>query len=1053
MPRLAAAVLGLCLWPAWGQTSKIDASNWGAVVSPVYGTNSGPFGAGPELFAAPNQFGDYFSGVLPNGKIVKPAGVSVQVGMNPLGVALTSDGKYLVTSNNNSRTPGASVLNSNNLSGYSLSVVDTATMKIVSKIAGGKFFVGLQITGTGPYTVWASGGADHQIYLYSLSTAGAIAKGSPASITIAPILPSTAGYVSNYTPDAIFNTNDAAGNKPAVPTNFSRTTGAQLTFPAGSALSPDGRFLYVACNGDNSVAVINTSTAKVVSRVPVGYFPYGVAVSADGQKVAVSNWGITEYKFYKPTYDPATGKLTKIEAPEGNQSAGFWVPATDTKGTHPKTSSVSILRAPDANGAALVAEGAIYQGKALDELYQVGDTHPSAVAVVRGRLYEYLYVAKSNSDAIGIIRLSDNQKLPDVDLSPLQITLADKQPIHGSYPNALAVAPNNKRVYVAEAGINSVAVLDTTDPESPSLVGRIPTGWYPAALTISSDGNTLYVVNSKGVGEDLNTAIDTNAKHRPSGIVSQKGIDSNYIFGTVQKVDLGALTLDNTTVLANNFKTRGYVNTDVVPIGGKASTKIKHVFFILHENKTFDAMLGGMQDHFGSLASTTYNDATGAPYENLQYSRVALNTQMLARKFASAANYYSDSEESDAGHQFATSGTATDYTEKILTVKSGRGLLVTKNMEVENYPEGGYIFNNAARNGVSFKNYGDLTRIAGTDEGNSVPTIQNDPSSGNLGYPQLKEDGVSISAPLKNGGDVDSPTTGMGQSYFLNTPTLAVMGGKNPNGEVRVDRSYPGWNFNISDQRRALRFIADFDRMVKAGAVPQFVYIYQPNDHTGSAVAANAKAVGTTAAQQVADGDVALGMVVNHIMNSPIYYDKETGEGSAIFVTWDDAQATVDHIHPHRTPLLMISPYARPGYVATRHYSTASIVKTEELLLGLPPNNLGDLLATDLRDMFQPMYNGITAEKAPVNRTAKVDPSPEGLKVWGLVKKLDTDGPDQDSKRLGALGRLSMAADDLYAEAAAKGQLKSRHYRSAQSKIYKEAVRVVKSPKPADADD
>jgi YVTN family beta-propeller protein len=1017
----------------------------------VWGTNSGIFQSGPELFAGPNQFGNYYSGVLPNGKVVKPVGISVQVGMNPLGVALTPDGKFLVTSNDNSRSPGASVLNATNISGYSLSVVDTATMKVVSRIAGGRFFVGLQVTGAGPYTVWASGGADHQMYLYTVSNAGAISKGTPAQIAIKPILPATAGYVSNYVPHPSFNTTNSAGNRPAVPTNFSRTTGAQLTFPAGSALSPDGKFLYVACNGDNSVAVIDTATAKVVRQVPVGYFPYGVAVSSDGQKVLVTNWGITEYKFWNPTYDDS-GKLTAIGAPEGNQSEGFYVPATDVDGSRPKTSSVSILRAPNGNGAALMAMGAIYQGKPLDELYQVGDTHPSAVAIVRNPEGEVLYVAKSNSDSIGMIRVRDNQKLADFDLSPIAVTLADGHTLHGAYPNALAVSADGRRVYVAEAGINSVAVLDTTKPEKPQLLGRIPTGWYPTALTVSSDGNALYIVNAKGVGEDINPAIDKGANHRPSGVVSQKGIDSNYIFGTVQKVDLGSLALDNTSVLRNNYAILPSPNTDVVPIGGKGSSKIKHVFFILKENKTFDSLLGSLQSHFGSLAATTYNDVTGAPYQNLQYTRVALNLQALATKFAVAANYYSDSEESDAGHQFTTSGTATDYTEKILAVKSGRGLLVTKNMVVENYPEGGYIFNNAARNGVSFKNYGDLTRIAGTDEGASTPTVMNDPGSGNLGYPLVQEDG-SLSSPLKSGGDVDSPTRGMGQSYFLATPTLAVLGGKNANGESRIDRNYPGWNFNISDQRRALEFIADFDRMVRAGTVPQFLYIYQPNDHTGSAVAPNAKVVGTTAAQQVADGDVALGMVINHIMNSPIYYDAQTGDGSAIFVTWDDAQATVDHIHPHRTPLLVVSPDARPGHVATRHYSTASIVKTEELLLGLPPNNLGDLLATDLRDMFQPMYNGITAEKVPVNRTAKVNPSPEGIKVWSLVAQLDTSGPDQDSKRLGALGRLAMAADDLYDESSAKGQLNTRRYRSAQSKIYKEAVRVVKSPKPPDADD
>jgi hypothetical protein len=230
------------------------------------------------------------------------------------------------------------------------------------------------------------------------------------------------------------------------------------------------------------------------------------------------------------------------------------------------------------------------------------------------------------------------------------------------------------------------------------------------------------------------------------------------------------------------------------------------------------------------------------------------------------------------------------------------------------------------------------------------------------------------------------------------------------------------------------------------------MYIYQPNDHTGTPQAANAGAVqpkGATAAQQVADGDTALGMVVKHIMESPVYYNAQTGEGSAIFVTWDDAQSTLDHIHPHRTPMLVISPYAKPGYSGLKHYSTASIVKTEELLLGLPPNNLGDLFATDLRDMFQPAYNGIKASDVAMTRT-DYKASPESERIWALAQKLDLSGPDQDSRRLGALGRLSMRADELRAEAVQKRQLNSRKYRKAQADLYKEAVAVVNTLKDDD---
>ncbi len=112
-------------------------------------------------------------------------------------------------------------------------------------------------------------------------------------------------------------------------------------------------------------------------------------------------------------------------------------------------------------------------------------------------------------------------------------------------------------------------------------------------------------------------------------------------------------------------------------------------------------------------------------------------------------------------------------------------------------------------------------RIEGTDTGTSAPTSLNDPTSGLVGYPQL-QNATQVTNPLVNLGDVASSTQGLGQSYFLKLPILSILGGNNPNGEPRLDRNYPGYNFNISDQRRALEFIKDFDRMVAAGTLPQF---------------------------------------------------------------------------------------------------------------------------------------------------------------------------------------------------------------------------------------
>ncbi|HEY3414011.1 MAG TPA: bifunctional YncE family protein/alkaline phosphatase family protein [Armatimonadota bacterium] len=1049
---VSAAVDHTALVPPNGGATPISENNWGMVTAPVYGTSESGVYKDAELFAGPAKFhSTYYHGVLPNGRIVKPAGISVQVGMNPLAIRLTPDGRYLVTSNDDERNgsvdspSGKSLRSDVNKGGYSVSVVDAKTMSVVSQIGAGPVFAGLQITGKGPYTVWASGGPSNSIKVFTISPAGVIASGGP-DILIAPILPSDKGYVSNYTPAPAFNTANTDGVRPAVPIGFDRASGAHTTYPAGSALSPDGRFLYVACNGDNSVAVIRTASRKVVRQVPVGYFPYDVAVSADGVTVAVSNWGITEYKFKAPEYDEA-GRLTAIKPLNGNQPDGFYVPTTDTEGKLPKTSSVSVLIAAGGDGARLEASNSVYHGKALDALNQVGDTHPSALAIAKrtaGRKSEnVVFVAKANSDSLGVFVPGAKSRMPDVDLSPVRVSLKDGHPVHGAYPNAIAYSPRDRRLYVAEAGINSVAVLDASNLLRPRLIGRIPTGWYPTGVTISPDGRSLYILNAKGIGEDINPRTPVPSEHNPTGLESFA--DSNYVFGSVQKMDLAGLRLDNTAVLQSNFALHKPADTSVVPAGGKPSSKIDHVFFILHENKTFDSMLGSAGDHFGPYASLAYNNPDGSAYTDRQYTGVSVNTQSLARNFATAVNYYSDSEESDAGHMFASSGTATDYTEKTLLVKRGRGTLVEKNMEPEDYPEGGFIFNNAARHGVSFKDFGDLIRIAGTDEGTSTPTTMGDPPSGLAGFPALAPDASSVSNPLSTVGDVDSPTRGLGQSYFLSLPILAILGGKNANGEDRLDRNYPGYNFNISDQRRAKEFIRDFDRMVANNTLPKFVHIYQPNDHTGGLQAPNKSEVGGAPLQQVADGDVGLGMVVEHIMRSPAYYNAATGKGSAIFVSYDDAQGCLDHIHPHRTPLLVISPYAKPGYAGKRHYVTASIVKTEELLLGLPPNNLGDLFATDLRDMFQSGYNGITADSLHITKVARYDATPEGKRIWKLVDRLDLSGPDRDSYRVARLGRISAQADTWHREAARRNRLGSPAYARLQDRLFGAATRLVAS--------
>ncbi|MBV9852150.1 MAG: hypothetical protein JO250_20990 [Armatimonadetes bacterium] len=1128
----AAAIAMLGLGTATRAQTTVDGTNWGTLTVPVYGSSetsvAGGIYSAAELLTGPMKDADfrlmgrpspYFDAVLPNGKIVTPAGQVAQIGMHPLGSALTPDGQYIVITcddergitGNHSVQPSPTAAN-NLAAGYTITVLRTSDLSVAAQTsynAVGPLFVGIQVVsnGAGGYTIYASGGGSHNVKVLTFTPGTGLTIGTP--IPIAPISPNgtpTNFAVANFTQNDYPENSGTSGGgigsgigfpsgtagAPLTPQNTAQVGSNRLTFPAGSALSPSGRYLYVACNADNSLAVIDTTTNTVIKQIPVGFSPYAVTVSRDGSKVLVTNWGVQQYQFLAPTFD-GSGNVTGLGGvtPGQNISGLFFVPITSTTGTNPQTSSVSVISVPGGDPTRAALLGSIYEGHPLDDRYNVGDTHPSAAAIVRHGLIEVEYVAKANSDGLGLILVNSNHRYADFDLSPLNLNLSNHV-VHGTYPNALAVSPDNTRLYVAEAGLNSVAVLNVSNPLNPVLLGRIPTDWYPTALSVSADGSTLYIINDKGVGEDINANTTPNASGVVANNPTASGIESfsnsNSIFGTLQKVNLSSYTLDNTTVLANNFAVQNPANVDtsVVPIGGPASTKIRHVFFILHENKTFDSMLGN-QTHFGNFASLTINNAAGVSsgtpqntqttiYNVLpaytQFTSIAQNTQLLADTFATAVNYYSDAEESDAGHQFSASGTESDYTEKTLLVKGGRGLLANKNMEPEDYPEGGYIFNNAARNGVSFKDYGALIRVTGTDNGYAEPASVIDPPSGNAGIPVVPE-----TSPVTEvtGSDVTSPTQGLGQSYYLKNPILAILGGSNANGEPHLDPNYPGYNFGISDQSRALEFNKDFDRMVAAGTLPTYLYIYQPNDHSGNPAATSNFPIyggntipGTSPVQNditgaglIADGDTALGLVVRHIMSSPVYYNPADGTGSAIFMTYDDAQSGYDHLDPHRTPMIVISPYAKPAYAGKRHYSTASIVKTEELLMGLPPNNYGDLLATDLRDMFQSTYNGIALDstgKTLINTLNGNAPlgtfiahnykaTPEGLKVWKLSARLDSSSPDQDSYRLSMVTLLSMQADTLHREAARKGHLHATQYKATQARIYRMALRVVNGPK------
>jgi hypothetical protein len=515
-------------------------------------------------------------------------------------------------------------------------------------------------------------------------------------------------------------------------------------------------------------------------------------------------------------------------------------------------------------------------------------------------------------------------------------------------------------------------VIDARDPVHLHRLGLIPTGWYPTALALSPDERELYVANTKGFGHDIGFTGDPTTD-----------ADSNAVWSTLEKIDLASVHLAHSTVatLANTRRVERAKPT--------YPAAIRDVVIVLEENKTFDAMLGDL----GYGPADPQYVSFGAA--------VTPNLHALARRFALAGNIFADAEESDAGHQFVAGGIATAYTERTIYVKSGRRPLVNKNEDPEDYPRAGYIFNALARRGIGYRDYGDLVRVSGYDEGQATDPVADDP--GFLGA-----------------ADTTAPTTNLGGIYAQDVPAPAALAG-------HVDLHYPGWNLRIRDERRAREFVRDFGALARIGREPRYTYIWLPADHGGFGRDI------PPLPEEVADGDRALGIIVQYLSHLPSW------KHTALFVMPDDAQSSRDHVDEYRTYALVVSPFAKRHYVGMRHLSTVSVLKTTEELLHLPPLALGDTLATDMSDFFTPHADPRPYAMLPVaTQTASI----EGARIAALLALTDQSDADADSVRGAQIIALSRDADRL---AAQRYAMRPAVYRRRQAALLARARLVVEA--------
>ncbi len=683
------------------------------------------------------------------------------------------------------------------------------------------------------------------------------------------------------------------------------------SFAANLVLSRAGRFLYVIDQGNWRLVVIDTATRERIASIPTGANPLAMALSQDGKRLYFTNSGLFEYKLiegarkddtlatglhFPPFGYPSKNARAGIRA-EGKRVLGLGN-ENDVRGSSLWTCDISNPTKPVVT-ARLRVGSAIGSGPHA----VVGGAAPSGVIADP----RHVYVTLAHEDAVAVISPDGRSVEKQIPLTPFSdpAFLDGKgRALRGVMP--VGMAQDAQHLYVTEAGINAVALIDK---ESMRVLGHINAGWHPTAAGLSPDQKTLYVVNTKGKGAGPN-----------GGKTFQPDHGGPYI----GELELGSISVIPLPVDASNTTAAVLENNKAALAANEKLAPLKHVFFIIRENRTFDEVLGDLPAADGDPALARFGLHGWTEEEpKLKDVSVTPNAHALATRLATSDKFFVDSDVSVDGHRWAFGIAPTPWLEMAWTSGYGgrrdgspfspapgrRAIGGSSDSPMpEDEPEYGSLWEHIASAGLSIRNYGEGIEVEGADE--------------------------------RDGAEPE------GQRLVLNAPVpLPIF--------ESSDRRYPTFNLGIPDQVRYQEFARDMDARLGKKEIAALTVIRLPNDHTSDPRPQDGYAY---RASFVADNDLALGKIVEKISHSSIWKD------SAIFVIEDDAQDGVDHVDAHRSPVLVISPYARRGFVSHRHCSMASVQKTIYELLGAGALNLEDALAADMSDMFRD-----TPDLAPFN--------------------------------------------------------------------------------------
>jgi YVTN family beta-propeller protein len=691
------------------------------------------------------------------------------------------------------------------------------------------------------------------------------------------------------------------------------TNRAQLSL-TGLIFSPDSSCIYLS-NAKGNIWVFALKQEKVIGRPRVfslpdadapkqrKEIPSGLAVSSDGARLYVtgnlgnklceldSYWG-NLLRSWDTGFAPYDVVLAGNKAYVSN--LGGRLPGEKDRtalaglGTRVR---VDVSRDIANEGSLTVVD--LVEGLVTSELKL--ELHPSAMVVSPNQ--KYLVIANTGSDTLSVVNTTTDCVVEKISARQ---TPAD---LFGAQPNALAFDRSGRRLYVGNGTQNAVGVIEFEPASRTSkMLGLIPVGWFPSAIQFDPRSRNLFVANLKGIGAAKLFKPDEKFK-----------LNSKDFFGTISRIpDHSDRRLSGMTQLAlRNMRYPRLAEALLPPRPDKPPRPVpersgepsvfKHIIYIIKENRSYDQVLGDMPEGNGDRSLCTFGE---------EYTP---NQHKIARDFVLLDNTYCSGICSADGHQWTDSALANEYVERQLTSGSPRSYSGSKSADAADalaWASSGFIWDNVLEHGKTFRNYGEwmLSHSGWSDSKKKEKIMWSDFwGAFNTNADLVRLRSRAMIRTLRNHSDTNSV----------------------------------GWDLKVPDVMRAAQFIRELHEFETKGGFPNLLILFLPNDHTGGE-----KSDYPVPGSQVADNDLAVGRVLEALTHSRFWTD------TCLFAIEDDPQAGWDHVSGYRTTCYVASPYTRRRRTVSTQYNQVSLVRTIELILGLPPMNQLDASATPMSDCF-----------------------------------------------------------------------------------------------------